>query len=75
VADIKRLRLSGLIAWVIWLVVHLWYVIGFRNRLLVLIQWSFSFVTRGRGARIISRPTTTERTERRSTRGAVKPSS
>jgi NADH dehydrogenase len=56
VADIKRLRLSGLIAWVIWLVVHLWYLIGFQNRLLVLIQWCFSFVTHGRGARIISEP-------------------
>ena len=56
VANIKRLRLSGVFAWVIWLVVHLWYLIGFENRLLVLIQWSFSFVTHGRGARIISEP-------------------
>jgi NADH dehydrogenase len=33
---------------------HLWYLIGFQNRLLVLIRWAFSFVTRGRGARLIS---------------------
>jgi NADH dehydrogenase len=54
VADIKGLRLSGFLAWVIWLVVHLWYLIGFQNRLLVLIRWSFSFVTHGRGARLIT---------------------
>jgi NADH:ubiquinone reductase (H+-translocating) len=54
VADIKGLRLSGLIAWVTWLVVHLWYLVGFQNRLLVFIRWSFSFATRGRGARLIT---------------------
>jgi NADH dehydrogenase len=54
VADIKGLRLSGLVAWVIWLVVHLWYLVGFQNRLLVFIRWSFSFATHGRGARLIT---------------------
>jgi len=54
VADIKGLKLSGLIAWITWLVVHLWYLIGFQNRLLVLIRWTFSFVTHGRGARLIT---------------------
>jgi NADH:ubiquinone reductase (H+-translocating) len=55
VADIKGLKLSGFIAWVTWLVVHLWYLIGFQNRLLVLIRWAFSFVMRGtRGARLIT---------------------
>jgi NADH:ubiquinone reductase (H+-translocating) len=53
VADIKGLRLSGGIAWVTWLGVHLWYLIGFQNRLLVLTRWAFSFVTHGRGARLI----------------------
>jgi NADH dehydrogenase len=53
VADIKGVRLSGFIAWVTWLVVHLFYLVGFQNRLLVFIRWSFSFVTRGRGARLI----------------------
>jgi NADH:ubiquinone reductase (H+-translocating) len=56
VADLHVIRLSGLPAWVTWLVVHLWYLIGFQNRLLVLIRWAFSFVTRGRGARLISPP-------------------
>jgi NADH dehydrogenase len=54
VADIKGLRLSGLIAWITWLVVHLWYLIGFQNRILVLIRWSFSFAAHGRGARLIT---------------------
>jgi NADH:ubiquinone reductase (H+-translocating) len=55
VADLHLVRLSGLLAWTAWLVVHLWYLIGFQNRLLVLIRWSVSFFTRGRGARVISR--------------------
>ena len=38
-----------------WLVVHLFYLIGFQNRLLVLIRWTVSFATRGRGARLIVR--------------------
>jgi NADH:quinone reductase (non-electrogenic) len=59
VADIKRLRLGGGLAWIIWLVVHLWYLIGFQNRLLVLMRWSFSFVTHGRGARLITGETAT----------------
>jgi NADH:ubiquinone reductase (H+-translocating) len=54
VADIKGIRLSGFLAWATWLVVHLWYLIGFQNRLLVLISWLFSFATHGRGARLIT---------------------
>jgi NADH dehydrogenase len=55
VADVKGVHLSGFIAWVTWLIVHLWYLIGFQNRLLVLIRWAFSFVLRGtRGARLIT---------------------
>jgi NADH:ubiquinone reductase (H+-translocating) len=61
VADIKGVRLSGFLAWATWLFVHLWYLIGFQNRLLVLIRWSFSFATHGRGARLITHaPTTSE---------------
>jgi NADH dehydrogenase len=54
VADIKGVRLAGFPAWVTWLVVHLFYLIGFQNRLLVVTRWTFSFVTHGRGARLIS---------------------
>jgi NADH dehydrogenase len=56
VADIHGLQLSGFLAWATWLVVHLFYLIGFQNRLLVLIRWSISFVTHGRGARLITAP-------------------
>ena len=56
VADIKGIKLSGFPAWVTWLVVHLFYLVGFQNRLLVFIRWSMSFATRGRGARLITSP-------------------
>ena len=56
VADLGYLRLSGTLAWLVWLVVHLWYLIGFQNRLLVVIRWQISFFTRGRGARLITAP-------------------
>ena len=54
VAQIKFLKLSALPAWLLWLGVHLWYLIGFQNRLLVLLKWSISFFTHGRSARIIT---------------------
>jgi NADH:ubiquinone reductase (H+-translocating) len=54
VADIKGLRLSGFVAWITWLVVHLWYLVGFQNRIVVFIRWLFSFATHGRGARLIT---------------------
>jgi len=54
VADIKGLRLSGFLAWLAWLTVHLWYLVGFQNRVLVVIRWSASFATHGRGARLIT---------------------
>jgi len=54
VADIKGLRLSGFIAWLTWLFVHLFYLVGFENRIVVFINWSFSFFSHGRGARLIT---------------------
>jgi NADH:ubiquinone reductase (H+-translocating) len=54
VADIKGLKLSGFVAWFVWLTVHLFYLVGFQNRVLVFIRWSVSFLTRGRGARLIT---------------------
>jgi NADH dehydrogenase len=53
VADLHGIHLSGFPAWVFWLGLHLYYLIGFQNRVLVLTRWIFSFVTRGRGARLI----------------------
>jgi NADH dehydrogenase len=60
VAQIGGLRVGGAIAWLIWLVVHLAYLIGFQNRLLVLVRWTFSYLTRGRGARLITGDWTAE---------------
>jgi NADH:quinone reductase (non-electrogenic) len=54
VADLHAIRLSGFPAWAAWLVVHLFYLIGYQNRLIVIIRWLISFVTRGRGARLIT---------------------
>ena len=54
VADIKGVKISGFLAWVTWLVVHLFYLVGFQNRLLVVIRWSIGFATRGRGTRLIT---------------------
>src|SRR5262249_55347088 len=55
VADVKGLHFSGFPAWVLWLGLHLFYLIGFQNRLVVLTRWTFSYITRGRGARVIHR--------------------
>jgi NADH:ubiquinone reductase (H+-translocating) len=64
VADIKGLKLSGFLAWITWLLVHLFYLIGFQNRLLVLIRWSIGFATRGRGTRLITSPANAEAARR-----------
>ena len=54
VADIWKLHFNGFIAWLTWIFVHIFFLIGFRNRVLVLIQWAWSYFTFGRGARIIT---------------------
>jgi NADH dehydrogenase len=56
VAHVFGLRLSGFIAWVIWLVVHLIQLIGFRNKALVLVNWAWNYFTYDRGVRLITRP-------------------
>ena len=53
VVETRFLRLSGLIAWLTWLFVHVYYLIGFKNRLFVLMQWAWSYATFRRGARLI----------------------
>jgi NADH dehydrogenase len=55
VADLRVIRLSGFIAWVTWLGVHLFYLIGYQNRLVVVTRWAFSYFTRSRGSRLIAR--------------------
>jgi len=56
VAQVGRLHLTGTLAWVAWLAVHLVFLIGFRNRLLVLIEWAWAYVTYNRGVRLITGP-------------------
>ena len=54
VAQIGRLRLTGYPAWLAWLFIHIMFLIGFRNRLIVMIQWAWSYLTYERGARLIT---------------------
>jgi NADH dehydrogenase len=54
VADFGRLHLSGFPAWFTWVFVHLMYLVEFENRMLVLIEWVYNYVTRNRGARLIT---------------------
>ncbi len=56
VGRIWRFELEGVVAWVIWVFVHLMYLVGFQNRLLVFIQWAFYYVTFNRRARMITGP-------------------
>ena len=55
VADLKFVHLSGLPAWLAWLFVHIVFLVGFRNRLLVLVQWAWAYLTFDKGARLITR--------------------
>ncbi|HEY3054747.1 MAG TPA: NAD(P)/FAD-dependent oxidoreductase [Thermoanaerobaculia bacterium] len=54
VADFGRIKLSGFIAWIAWLAIHIFFLIGFRNRFLVITQWAWAYVTFQRGARLIT---------------------
>ena len=55
VGIVKGIRFTGFLAWVMWLGIHIVYLVGVENRLLVLTRWTFSYLTRGRGARVIHR--------------------
>jgi NADH dehydrogenase len=71
VANFGRIHLSGAVAWLAWLLIHLLFLVGFRNRALVLFEWAWSFVSYDRGARLITGPLRREpdqvRAERRVT--------
>ena len=54
VADFGKVHMKGFIAWFAWLAIHIFFLIGFRNRLLVLLQWAWAYVTFQRGARLIT---------------------
>lgn len=53
VADIKKMHLTGFFAWIIWLAVHLMFLMGFRNKLIVFMNWVYSYFTYDRGTRIV----------------------
>lgn len=55
VVEIGRLRFSGVFAWWLWLLIHIYYLIGFKNRFFVIWEWAFSYLTFKRGARLITR--------------------
>lgn len=54
VLEAGSLRLSGRLAWLLWVVVHIWYLIGFHNRVAVMLSWCWSYLTYRRGARLIT---------------------
>ncbi len=54
VADLGWIKLSGFLAWITWLVVHILFLVQFQNRVMVMFQWAFSYFTRGRAARLIT---------------------
>ena len=54
VGDIGRLRFSGLVAWLMWLFVHIFFLIGFRNRFIVIVEWAWTYLRNDRGSRLIT---------------------
>ncbi len=54
VADFRIVRFSGFPAWFMWLAIHIFWLIGLQNRVLVMMRWAWSFITRGRGSRLIT---------------------
>ncbi len=54
VAQFPKFSLSGYFAWLTWLFIHIFFLIGFRNRVIVMIQWAWSYLTYERGARLIT---------------------
>jgi len=54
VAKIGKLEFNGFLAWIAWLFIHLIFLVGFRNKLAVLLQWTYSYFTYKRGARIVT---------------------
>ena len=54
VAKIGKLQFSGVLAWLSWLAIHLLFLIGFRNKIAVLFNWAYSYITYKRGSRIVT---------------------
>ncbi|XTZ20100.1 MAG: NAD(P)/FAD-dependent oxidoreductase, partial [cyanobacterium endosymbiont of Rhopalodia fuxianensis] len=56
VVDMGWLKLSGFLAWFVWVFVHVFYLLEFDNKLIVMIQWAWSYFTDSKGARLITTP-------------------
>jgi NADH dehydrogenase len=56
VADIRGLHISGFLAWYIWIFIHIQFLIEFGNKVMVMVQWAWTYLTRKRGARLITGP-------------------
>src|SRR5207244_20873 len=56
VLEAGKIKMSGFLAWCAWLAIHIFFLIGFRNRVVVLLQWAWAYVTYQRGARLITVP-------------------
>lgn len=54
IAEFGKIHISGFVAWLAWLFIHIFFLIGFRNRIIVLVQWAWSYFTYERGARLIT---------------------
>jgi NADH dehydrogenase len=54
IADFGRFTVTGVLAWWFWLFLHIMYLAGFRNRVIVLVEWGYSYFTHQRGARLIT---------------------
>ena len=54
IADLGRVKMTGVIGWLLWSVVHLFFLIGARNRITVYLNWVWAWITYGRGARLIT---------------------
>ena len=66
VPGLGALRFSGFFAWLFWLFAHIYFLIGFRNRLMVLVDWAWAYFTYQRGARVVAEPDTALAEEPRS---------
>lgn len=56
VVDFKKMRFSGFFAWILWMFVHLWFLVGFRNRVVTFFNWTYNYINYDRAARLIIRP-------------------
>jgi NADH dehydrogenase len=63
VADFGRVRLSGFPAWLVWCVVHVWFLVGFRSRVSVILHWAWNYFTFARSARLITGPVDAPRSD------------